>query len=60
VKVTVQPVVADVFRSRAALLAENAMLRQQLVVAKRKVVGRVRWAPWQRLVLSIAARITPA
>ncbi len=29
--------VADVFRSRDELLAENAMLRQQLIVAKRRV-----------------------
>jgi len=51
--------VADLFRSRAALLAENAMLRQQLIVAERKIVGRVRWTPWQRFVMVIAARIAP-
>jgi transposase InsO family protein len=51
--------VVDLFRSRAALLAENAMLRQQLIVAERKVVGRVRWTPWQRLAMVIAARFTP-
>jgi transposase InsO family protein len=51
--------VSDLFRSRATLLAENAMLRQQLIVAKRKVVGRVRWTPWQRLVMTTAARLTP-
>jgi transposase InsO family protein len=52
--------VVDLLRSRAALLGENAMLRQQLIVAERKVVGRVRWTPWQRFVMSVAARITPA
>jgi hypothetical protein len=36
------------------------MLRQQLIVAERKVVGRVRWTPWQRVVMSAAARLTPA
>jgi hypothetical protein len=51
--------VADLLRSRAALLAENAMLRQQVIVAERKLVGRVRWSSWQRLVMSVAARITP-
>ena len=30
-------VVADLFRTRDELLAENAMLRQQLIVASRKV-----------------------
>jgi hypothetical protein len=56
----VRSFVVDLFRSRAALLAENAMLRQQLIVAERKVVGRVRWTPWQRLAMVIAARFTPA
>lgn len=50
----------DLVRSRAALMAENAMLRQQLIVAERKVTGRVHWTPWQRLVMSVAARLTPA
>jgi len=35
--------VADLVRGRAALLAENAMLRQQLIAAQRKIHGRVRW-----------------
>jgi hypothetical protein len=55
----VHDIVADLSRARAALLAENAMLRQQLIVAERKLVGRVRWTPWQRFVMSVAARITP-
>jgi hypothetical protein len=54
-------IIADVFRSRGALLAESAMLRQQLIVAERKIRGRrVRWTPWQRFVMVIAARFTPA
>src|SRR5262249_23179493 len=56
----VRGIVRDLFRSRAELLAENAMLRQQLIVAGRKVVGRVRWTPWQRFAMAIAARLTPA
>jgi hypothetical protein len=39
---------AELLRGRAALIAENALLRQQLIVAERKLAGRVRWAPWQR------------
>jgi hypothetical protein len=31
---------ADLLRSRAALVAENALLPQQLIVAQRKIVGR--------------------
>jgi hypothetical protein len=38
----------DVFRSHLKLVAENALLRQQLIVAERKVVGRPRWKPWER------------
>jgi hypothetical protein len=55
----VRSVMADLFRSRAALLAENAMLRQQLIVAERKLVGRVRWLPWQRFAMAIDARLAP-
>lgn len=50
----------DLLRSRAKLVAENALLRQQLIVAQRRIVGRVRWAPWERLTMALAARITPA
>ncbi|HVJ92832.1 MAG TPA: hypothetical protein VM580_23690 [Labilithrix sp.] len=32
---------ADILRARAALMAENAMLRQQLIVAERKIRGFV-------------------
>jgi putative transposase len=51
---------ADVVRRRADLVAENALLRQQLIVAERKIAGRVRWAPWQRLTMGLAARLAPA
>ena len=56
----VRGIVTDLFRLRAELVAENAMLRQQLIVTERKVVGRVRWTPWQRFAMAIAARLTPA
>jgi len=36
---------ADVVRGHAGLVAENALLRQQLIVAQRKIAGQVRWAP---------------
>jgi putative transposase len=51
--------IADLVRSYAALMAENAMLRQQLIVAERKIRGRVRRAPWERFAMAIAARFTP-
>ena len=51
---------ADVVRRRAGLVAENALLRQQLIVAQRKIVGRVRWTPWQRFTMGLAARLAPA
>src|SRR2546428_10026680 len=34
----------DLVRRHGELIAENALLRQQLIVAHRKVPGRVRWA----------------
>ena len=52
--------VADVVRRHAGLVAENALLRQQLIVAQRKIAGRVRWAPWQRFTMGLAARMAPA
>ncbi len=51
---------ADIVRRRAGLVAENALLRQQLIVAQRKIAGRVRWAPWQRFTMGLAARLAPA
>jgi putative transposase len=51
---------ADLFRGQAQLSAENALLRQQLIVAQRKLAGRrPRWTPWQRLVAATAIRLTP-
>jgi hypothetical protein len=46
------------FRSPADLVAENVLLRQQLIVAIRHVEGRPRWTPWERLVMSLAAKVT--
>src|SRR5881296_483699 len=51
---------ADVVRRGADLVAENALLRQQLIVAQRKIAGQVRWAPWQRFAMGLAARLAPA
>jgi putative transposase len=51
--------IADLLRGRSALVAENALLRQQLIVAERRVAGRARWAPWQRFTMALAARIAP-
>jgi putative transposase len=50
----------DLLRSRSALIAENALLRQQLIVARRKITGRVRWSPWQRFAMAVATRVAPA
>jgi putative transposase len=52
--------VARVVRRRAALVAENALLRQQLIAAQRKIRGRVRWTPWERFAMGLAARLAPA
>ena len=51
---------ADLLRSPTELVAENTLLRQQLIVAQRKIVGRVRWAPWQRFTMGLAAGVAPA
>jgi hypothetical protein len=51
---------ADLLRSRAELVAENALLRQLLIFARRKIAGRVRWALWQRFNLVFAAPVAPA
>jgi transposase InsO family protein len=51
---------ADLLRSRTGLVAENGLLRQQLIVAERKLAGRVRWAPWHRFTMVLAARFAPA
>jgi hypothetical protein len=53
-------VLAGLIRGRAALLAENALLRQQLIAARRKIEGRVRWAPWLRVTMALATRLAPA
>src|SRR5882724_10216957 len=52
--------VIDLLRFVFGLAADNALLRQQLIVAKRKVAGRVRWTPWQRFTIVLAARVAPA
>jgi hypothetical protein len=52
--------VARVVRRRAALVAENALLRQQLIAAQRKIRGRVRWTPWERFTMGLAARLASA
>src|ERR1700737_3714593 len=51
---------ADLVRRRVELVAENALLRQQLIVAERKLAGRVRWTSWQRFTIVLAARVAPA
>src|SRR5882762_4234990 len=51
---------ADLVRRHGELVAEIALLRQQLIVAQRKIAGRVRWAPWQRFTIALAARVAPA
>jgi putative transposase len=51
---------ADVVRSRTALVAENLLLRQQLIVAQRKLTGPVRSTPCQRFMLGWTTRFAPA
>jgi hypothetical protein len=52
----VSDLAADLGRRRVELVAENALLRQQLIAAERKVAGRVRWTLWQRFTIVLAAR----
>jgi hypothetical protein len=47
-------------RPHVQLVAENALLRQQLIVAERKIVGRPRWKPWERYATALATRFAPA
>jgi hypothetical protein len=54
------PICSAELRGRAALVAENGLLRQQLIVAERKPLGRIRWAPWQRFTMGVTTRIAPA
>lgn len=51
--------VGGFFRSRAALVAENELLRQQLAVAKRRLEGkRVRASPTERWAVGVLSRFT--
>jgi hypothetical protein len=38
-------VTTDLARSRARLVTENALLRQQLIATRRTINGRIRWSP---------------
>jgi hypothetical protein len=51
---------ADLVRRRVELVAENALLRQQLIVAKRKLAGCPRRTSWQRFTIALTARLAPA
>ena len=55
----VRGLLADLVRPRVRLIAENTLLRQQLIVAERKIVDRVRWAP-RRSRLSLIRRVFAA
>jgi len=50
--------VHDIFRTRDELLAENAALRQQLVVASR-AVKRPSFLPWERALMVVLASVVP-
>jgi hypothetical protein len=49
---------ADVIRSKRELLVENAMLRQQLVVATRRL-KRARFKVWDRVILVALSTCSP-
>src|SRR5881394_3284569 len=53
------PALKDAIRSRRDLVVENAVLRHQLVVLRRRV-PRPRFMPFDRLRLLLAARMLPA
>lgn len=48
-------VAADLFRSKRELIAENAFLRQQVIVLKRQHTGRLPITPQDRRVLVVLA-----
>src|SRR5262245_32309278 len=50
--------IEDVTRSRKELIAENALLRQQLIVAAR-AVGRPKFRAGERGLLVLLARLVP-
>ena len=51
--------VVGLLRSRTSLVAENQLLRQQLVVAKCRLMGkRVRWSPAKQWTVAVLARWT--
>ncbi len=49
----------DVARSRAGLIAENALLRQQLIVVRRQI-GRPMFGDTDRLIMVVLARMSEA
>ena len=53
---TVMSALCSAFRSRAALLVENAVLRQQIIVLRRSV-PKPRIRARDRVVLALAARV---
>ena len=53
-------VVASLFKSRARLEAENAVLRQQLIVLRRELPGRVRLTNGDRLFFRWLHRLFPS
>ena len=56
---TAAATVLDLTRSKPTLIAENALLRHQLVVLAR-TAGRPRLSTWDRTVMVLLARATPA
>jgi hypothetical protein len=51
----IKGVVTDLFRSRKDLVAENAFLRQQVIVLNRQKSGRAQLTPHDRRVLVLLA-----
>jgi hypothetical protein len=49
----------DMVRTRAELIAENALLRQQLIAIRRKVI-RAPLSDFDRLLMVLLARLDPA
>jgi hypothetical protein len=45
---------------RSADRAMTGRHRQQLIAAQRKIRGRVRWTPWERFTMGLAAHLAPA
>ena len=58
--ITASAAVLDLSRSKRALVAENALLRHQIVVLSRTAGQQPRFSSWDRAVMVLMAKANPA